>query len=61
MSERKYRVGLKTAGVASVLQLVDTTQSENFATPNVTTSEMEMQRIIYCPVLLVQEEEEDKE
>jgi hypothetical protein len=49
---------IDTAGVVSVLQLVDTTQSENFVTPNVTTSEAEMQRIIYCPVLLVRGEEE---
>jgi hypothetical protein len=49
-----------TAGVVSVLQLVDTTQSEDFATPNVNTSEVEKQRIIYSPALLAQEEEGTK-
>jgi hypothetical protein len=56
MSEEKVKIFSTlagTAGIASVLQLVDTTQSENFATPNVNTSEVERQRIIYSPALLV--------
>jgi hypothetical protein len=53
--EKIFLTLIDTPGVVSALQLVDTTQSENFANPNAATSEAELLRIIYCPVFLVRE------
>ncbi|MCW3131958.1 MAG: hypothetical protein N2V73_04480 [Candidatus Methanospirare jalkutatii] len=41
-----------TSGLVSVLQLVDTTPSEMFATVRNDTSELEVQRIMYSPIEL---------
>jgi len=63
MPEEKVKTSLAlpdTAGIVSVLQLVDTTQSENFATLSITTSEIEVQRIIYSPIISEQEKESTK-
>jgi hypothetical protein len=53
---KNFLLLIDTPGVVSALQLVDNTQSDNFANPNATTSDVELLRIIYCPVFLVHEE-----
>jgi|GEM_PF-1785326 len=48
-----------TSGLVSVLQLVDTTPSEMFATVRNDTSELEMQRITY-PIELPKKEPQEE-
>jgi len=49
-----------TSGLVSVLQLVDTTPSEMFATVRNDTSELEVQRIIYSPIELPKKESQER-
>ena len=49
-----------TSGLVSVLQLVDTTPSEMFATVRNDTSESEIQRITYLPVETPRREQQEE-
>lgn len=62
MSKEKIKISvasLNTAGVASTLQLVDTTKNDLFIiTVRRDTSEIERQRIIYSPSFIKSPEKE---